>query len=160
MKPLKDRFMSRVNVSQCGCWIWDRGSRGAKRQYGTIQNSGKTLLAHRVAYELFVGPIPNGLTIDHLCRNTLCVNPAHLEAVSCTENILRGECPPAQNKRKTHCKRGHLLPETAERKGGRVHRRCRECKIEDRPKDAAQHRERRRLTRLGPESQDNEQETK
>jgi hypothetical protein len=57
--------------------------------------------------ELFVGPIPEGLVIDHLCRNRGCINPTHMEPVTNAENVLRGEGPTAVNARKTHCKRGH-----------------------------------------------------
>ena len=86
-------------------------------------------IAHRVAYEKAYGPIPEGLVIDHLCRNGLCVNPEHLEAVTRKENILRGEGACAQNARKTHCKRGHeLIPENLiERSDGR-----RDCLLCDR----------------------------
>ena len=64
-------------------------------------------LAHRFAYETFVGPIPEGLTIDHLCRIRHCVNPEHLEAVTDRVNILRGEGISAQHARATHCPQGH-----------------------------------------------------
>lgn len=71
-----------------GCWFWT----GAvfKSGYGAIRILGKTTLAHRVAYELFTGPIPVGLVLDHLCRIRPCVNPAHLEAVTDQVNIVRG----------------------------------------------------------------------
>lgn len=69
------------------------------------------VLAHRYAYELLVGPIPEGLHIDHLCRVRLCVNPAHLEAVTCHENNRRSTSPTAVNAKKTHCPRGHEYTE-------------------------------------------------
>ena len=92
-----------------GCWLWV-GSLNPQG-YGALarekNNVGKTC-AHRIAYELFCGPIPQGLVIDHKCRVRCCVNPAHLEAVTQRENILRG-CGPSVNRarRMMHCKRGH-----------------------------------------------------
>lgn len=88
-----------------------------------INGRGKTAMVHRVAYEQVIGPIPAGLTIDHLCRNRCCVNPAHMEPVSNRENILRGETLAAHNHRKTHCVHGHVLPE----RDARGRRICRVC---------------------------------
>ena len=88
------------------CWLW----RGAKNGWGYgyfNQGKGKTIPAHRFAYKLYVGEIRRGLTIDHLCRTRLCVNPAHLEPVTTIENVMRGNSPHAKNARKTRCKRGH-----------------------------------------------------
>lgn len=75
---------------ETGCWNWT----GAilKTGYGAMSWLGKNKPAHRIAYEQFVGPIPDGLVLDHLCRNTRCVNPDHLEPVTSTENIRRGTC--------------------------------------------------------------------
>lgn len=81
------RFLSWVSVADSGCWLWT----------GTVMSSGygglswfsRSALAHRIAYDLFVGPIPNGLTIDHRCRVKLCVNPEHLEPVTNAENVRR-----------------------------------------------------------------------
>ena len=91
------------------CWIW-HGTRGHDG-YGRLSRWKKRqyVYTHRYAYERFVGPIPAGLTLDHLCRNRACCNPAHLEAVTHKTNILRGEGGGATNARKTHCKHGHLL---------------------------------------------------
>jgi hypothetical protein len=86
-----------------GCWLW--GGYGTYR-YPQITINSKKFYAHRAAYELFRGPIPHGLTIDHLCRVTWCVNPQHLEAVPIGENIRRGT-PGQHNSDKTHCPQGH-----------------------------------------------------
>lgn len=100
------------------CWPWlgsilDNG-------YGQVKDNGRGRLAHRYVYELFFGEIPEGLTLDHLCRNRVCVNPCHLEAVPIRENIMRGTGPSSENMRKTHCKRGHefTLENTKPASGG------------------------------------------
>ena len=96
----------------------------ALRVYWTSQR-GRRL--HRAIYEKFVGPIPDGLTIDHLCRNRLCVNPAHLEPVTLAANVLRGESLPAKNARKTHCPKGHPYDETnthITKQGWRICKAC------------------------------------
>lgn len=112
--------------SATGCWNWTRGA--VADGYGVLSIRDRSYRAHRVAYEIFVGPIPEGLTIDHLCRNRRCVNPAHLEPVSMSVNILRGEGVPAKNRRKTHCMRGHALDGDnlfVARSGQRACRTCR-----------------------------------
>lgn len=113
------------------CWEWLAAT---SRGYGHFwAGADESILAHRYAYKLLVGPIPEGMTIDHLCRNTGCVNPAHMEPVTLAENILRGESPSAKAARQTHCIRGHeYTPEnthTVMRPDGRLrHRECRTCK--------------------------------
>lgn len=90
-----------------GCWLWTGSSYG--QGYGAYSSGGRTVRAHRLAYEAFVGKIPEGLTIDHLCRVRCCVNPQHLEPVTMGVNVLRGESFSARQKRQTHCFRGHSL---------------------------------------------------
>lgn len=97
----------RILISDEGCWEWE-GVR-MENGYGKVGHRGKCWLAHRLSYTAFVGPIPEGLTIDHLCRNRACVRPGHMEPVTQRVNTLRGIAPTAENARKTHCPRGHEL---------------------------------------------------
>lgn len=121
----KARIRQHSEIDENGCWIWQRHADPAG--YGRIQWRGRSYLAHRAAYELFVGPIADGLTIDHLCNTPACVNPDHLEVVTMRENILRGDGLAGENARKTHCKYGHPFDEenTYEMPGGG--RDCRAC---------------------------------
>lgn len=85
-----DRFWARVLKTDT-CWLWQGATAGRwNLRYGQTRWAGRVAMAHRVAYELLVGAIPDGLQIDHLCRNPLCVNPAHLEPVTNAENARRG----------------------------------------------------------------------
>lgn len=107
-----------------GCWLWTGVT--VRHGYGIIQRDGKYHCAHRYVYEYERGPIPEGLTLDHLCRVRSCVNPAHLEPVDLRTNTLRGEGITAQNARKTECPRGHSYSWTTDGKGGR-RRYCYPC---------------------------------
>jgi len=125
------RFMAKVNKdAPGGCWRWTAGSKN--QRYGMFYEvatraGAKQVLAHRFSYEVFVGPIPEGTEIDHLCRNTKCINPEHLEAVSHRENVHRGTSPMADNAKKTHCRNGHPYDDehTYLYKGKRQCRPCR-----------------------------------
>lgn len=96
---LESRIMPEPNS---GCWIWIGELSGL---YGRYRGQK----VHRLTYEKAKGPIPDGLVIDHLCRNMSCVNPDHLEAVTQRINTLRGVGPTAKNAVKTHCSKGHEL---------------------------------------------------
>lgn len=124
---LPQHLFDRINPEPTtGCWLW--AGHIQPKGYGTARNITRRLqLAHRLIYELMKGPIPEGLTIDHLCRVRSCVNPDHMEPVTNRVNILRGYNPPAIQARRTHCPRGHSLANAYKSKG---HRMCRTCQLE------------------------------
>ena len=120
------RFSERYEVDEStGCWNWTGYRR--PQGYGALKVGQNHQAAHRISYELHVGPIPDGLTIDHLCMNRLCVNPEHLEAVTLHENILRSNNMAAKYAQRTHCKNGHPFSgdNVYQRKDGG--RGCRQC---------------------------------
>jgi hypothetical protein len=118
---LPDRFWPKVDKASDsnGCWLWTASIKTTG--YGQIKGGDKMLLAHRVAYELVNGPIPVGMSIDHLCRVRSCVNPEHLEVVSMAENVRRATV-------KSHCLRGHeFTPENIYHRPDNHRRQCRAC---------------------------------
>ena len=127
-----------------GCWRWT-GRLAGQQKYGQVWHEGHYYYVHCVAYELLVGPIPDGCTLDHICHNAAaeaglcdggpecdhhrCTNPDHLEPKPLGDNVLSSPLTwAAINKAKTHCKRGHPFDEenTGYKKGTR-HRFCRAC---------------------------------
>lgn len=127
-----DRFHAHyIPEPNTGCWLWD--GKLSSKGYGKLHdgNPGNRLLnAHRLAYELLRGPIPDGLQLDHLCRVRSCVNPRHLEPVTNQDNVLRSPISLATaNAKKTHCPKGHAyVPENTIMERGK--RRCRACRDE------------------------------
>jgi hypothetical protein len=104
MNDYSDRFWAKVEIGLC--WQWTATTNGCG--YGTFSIDGRSRYAHRLAWDLLVGPIPAGHDLDHLCRNTLCVNPDHLEPVTRAENLRRGHVGgDRHNRMKTHCLHGH-----------------------------------------------------
>lgn len=93
--------------TETDCWEWEAAK--SPNGYGQVKHDGRTRSAHRTVYEQLVGPIPDGLDLDHLCRNRGCVNPDHLEPVTRRENLLRGDTLAASNAAKTRCLRDHPL---------------------------------------------------
>lgn len=135
------RFWPKVTKTET-CWLWNAGC--FNNGYSSMNVDGKRIGAHRFAYEILVGPIPPGLTVDHLCHNEAaargecaggvtcrhrrCVNPAHLEAVTSRVNLLRATGAIAViNLAKTECPRGHPYSDTNTYEW-RGHRGCRICK--------------------------------
>lgn len=98
------RFWSKVIKSNY-CWLWI-GARTTKG-YGHLRIGKKMYYPHRLSFFIKYGDIDPNLTLDHLCRNPICVNPEHLEEVNIKENTLRGNAPSTKNSRKTHCPKGH-----------------------------------------------------
>jgi hypothetical protein len=124
--PTERNFWSRVRKSD-GCWEWTGGHNALG--YGLWSpKRGEQALAHRVAYEALVGPIPPGLVSDHLCRNPPCVRPDHLEMVPQRINVLRGTSPAARHRTVTHCPLGHeYTSDNTYLNSGK--RSCRTCAI-------------------------------
>jgi hypothetical protein len=108
------------------CWLWTAfiNTDG----YGKFRWQGEMRLAHRVAYEQLFGPVPDGLELDHLCRNHACCNPTHLEPVTHGENVRRGTSPLAINAAKTHCPAGHAYDTANTHVAANRQRHCRTCR--------------------------------
>ena len=149
MDPMLDVWLERIAPrlsvdEETGCWRWPGATNG--RGYGRVTVDGRPLLVHRIAHELFVGPIPEGLHVDHVhargCRHRDCANPAHLEAVTVAENKRRGRQGLLWTMPET-CKYGHAL--TGDNLGpghGMTRWNCRACRRESKARSRARARER------------------
>lgn len=116
------RFLEKV-IQAPNCWIWKGAI--ATNGYGAFYFDKKIKRAHRVSYEIFNGPIPDGLVVDHICNNKLCVNPKHLQVLTSRENTFKDRLPI------THCIHGHLLSKEnvyLENRGNYFSRKCLICK--------------------------------
>lgn len=131
IKLLTERVSKKILINENDCHVWQGKKNGMG--YGRIDYMGRYLYVHRVTYEMKNGSIPVGLVIDHLCRNTSCCNPEHLEAVTNEENFRRGaEGGGAIQRAKTHCKYGHEFTSenTIPSRGIAHHRQCKTCRNE------------------------------
>ena len=154
-RDLEERFWEKVLIEgDEECWLWQAsldaygyGQFGCRK---TEKHKYTMVKAHRLSYELLVGPIPDGLEIDHLCRVRSCVNPSHLEPVIHRTNMLRGHGIPGTNARKTHCVHGHeFTPENTSIKsdGARGCRTCSSIRSRERARVAKEERRIRREER-------------
>lgn len=122
MTAIYSRIKARCITDANGCWVWPGAKTGTG--YGQVRLDGKKPYTHILMYVAVNGPVPDGLELDHLCRNRACCNPDHLEAVTHAENLRRS---PIHNGNKTHCKHGHVLPDKVP---GTRQRRCYACERE------------------------------
>lgn len=158
MSTLADRLLAAVIPCvvpdrPSGCWIWRKAQ--TTDGYGKIGVEGKTCRAHRVAYKVFVGEIPEGYQVHHTCveqgfGSTLCINPHHLEAVTHIENTRRGDAGKHLTER-THCPRGHIYAGENLMVEADGFRRCRTCRREQARAYRGRQRERQRAAERLPE---------
>jgi len=123
---LPRRFRQKIEVDEdTGCWLWTASKNW--KGYGQYWLNGTSVGAHRVAYETLVRPIEPDLQLDHLCRVRHCVNPWHMQQVSCRENLMRGDTIARAHAEATHCPHGHKYEEWntyISKCGGRICRAC------------------------------------
>lgn len=135
VEVMRPKLLANHRITESGCWEWIAGR--STFGYGITNYQRKQMKAHRASYLVFCGDVPEGLELDHLCRNRACINPAHLECVTSRENTLRGIGPAAMHAAKTHCLHGHEFSPENTRIDSKGHRICRAC-----------HRERQAVVRM------------
>lgn len=147
-----DRFADKIALTESGCIEWIAGK--TLGGYGCFSDDAshsntKRDMAHRWSWEYHVGPIPEGLDIDHLCRNRKCVNPEHLEPVTRAENVRRATALI------THCPHGHAYDEANTITNAKGHRKCRACVVaRDRARAKTKNARRREVRRLQREAKE------
>jgi hypothetical protein len=135
-KSPQERFSERYIIDpKTGCWNWTGSING--KGYGYLSVDNRTMQAYKLAYEWKYGKIPRGLELDHLCRNSACVNPDHLEVVTRRINQLRGNTIGARNAQKTHCPYGHPYSNENTYIKPDGSRACKKCKSQWRRRKSA-----------------------
>lgn len=131
-KQIKQRWLIDETT---GCWIWLLSK--TRDGYGQSWDSELRIVrcAHIINYEKEHGPVPNGLELNHTCKNRCCVNPAHLEAVTHKYNVLVGDGFSAKNSKQTHCKRGHEFTKENTHIRNDGARQCKICNYETQVKN-------------------------
>jgi hypothetical protein len=150
-KSLAESALFYVPIGDEGCWDW-QGEISSTNGYGIAYYKGRGYRAHRAVYEVARGPIPDGLQLDHLCRNRACVRPSHLEPVTNWENTRRGIGPFAIKANQTQCQNGHPYDSERRRRGKCPARRCSICDATSRARSRpAEHAKRRAVrAQYGP----------
>ena len=132
-KPVMEKFYAKVQKTE-SCWPWigsvDRGTGYGAMRVKCADGRWRKKWAHRLSYELHIGPIEDGREIDHLCRVRSCVNPSHLEMVTAQENIRRGESSAAKAARRDTCAHGHAYTAENTKLSRDGARQCRTCQRE------------------------------